>query len=54
MIDGGTLVWLLHGAAGNKDEWLLAVIVVAGSGAAIVGRWFSARRRAGPHDDEPI
>ena len=49
----GALQHGIHGGAGR--EWLLPVILVAGFGAAWVGKWVAGRsRRDGSDHDEPI
>ena len=56
--DVAAMIWLvLHGVhgAGGAQEWLLPLIVAAGLGAALLGRWIGRWRRHGPSDhDEPI
>jgi len=47
---------LLHGfhAAHGGSEWLLPLMLAAGLGVALAGRWLARRGRAPSDDDEPL
>jgi hypothetical protein len=48
---------VLHGfhTAHNGSEWLLPLLLLAGTGTALLARWLSRLFRGGPSDhDEPI
>jgi hypothetical protein len=58
MADGRTaMLPILHGfhAAHSGREWLLPVMLIAGTGTALLARWLGRMLRGGPDDhDEPI